>query len=135
LHSLESSLGTENPPPSKDGTERSWEVKYFESMPLAAVMPLLSKFQADVRNSESEMVTILLEQIDAGSLKVNKLEATIIPNSSYILRGNPYKADVFLSALDTTSPPIVYVGRYDSVQLEDGSYDYRMLEITIHLIL
>ncbi|MDX9695540.1 MAG: gliding motility protein GldM [Bacteroidales bacterium] len=126
-HSLESNLGTENPPPAKDGTERSWEVKYFESMPLAAVMPLLTKLQVDVRNSESEMVQYLLEQIDAGSLKVNKLEATIIPNSSYILEGNPYKADVFLAALDTTSPPIVYVGRYDSVLLEDGSYDYRML--------
>ncbi|OFX88285.1 MAG: hypothetical protein A2W99_10660 [Bacteroidetes bacterium GWF2_33_16] len=127
LHSLESSLGTENPPPAPDGTQREWEVKYFESMPLAAVMPLLSKFQADVRNSESEIVQYLLEQIDAGSLKVNKLEATVIPNSSYILRGNPYKADVFLSALDTTSPPIVYIGQYDSIKLEDGSFDYRMV--------
>lgn len=126
-HSLESNLGTENPPPSKDGTERSWEVKYFESMPLAAVMPLMTKLQVDVRNSESEIIQYLLEQIDAGSLKVNKLEATVIPNSSYILRGNPYKAEVFLSALDTTSPPVVYVGQVDSFKLEDGSYDYKMV--------
>ncbi|OFX47038.1 MAG: hypothetical protein A2X13_05520 [Bacteroidetes bacterium GWC2_33_15] len=127
LHSLESSLGTENPPPAKDGTERSWEVKYFESMPLAAVMPLLTKLQVDVRNSESEVVQYLLDQINAGSLPFNKLEPTVIPNTNYVLEGNPYKADVFLAAVDTLNFPIVLVGRYDSVKLEDGSYDYEMV--------
>ncbi|OFX19219.1 MAG: hypothetical protein A2041_10875 [Bacteroidetes bacterium GWA2_31_9b] len=126
-HSLESNLGTENPPPAKDGTERSWEVKYFESMPLAAVMPLLTKLQVDIRNSESEIVQYLLTQINAGSFSFNKLEPTVIPNTNYVLEGNAYKADVFLAAVDTLNLPIVYVGRYDSVRLDDGSFDYRMV--------
>ncbi|MBU8893134.1 MAG: gliding motility protein GldM [Bacteroidales bacterium] len=127
ISSLETNLETKAPPPSKDGTQKKWEVKYFAHMPLAAVMPLLSKMQVDVRNSESEIVQYLYRQIDAGSFAVNKIEATVIPNSSYILQGNEYKADVFLAALDTTAPPLVYIGNYDSVKNEQGVYEYNMV--------
>ncbi|MCG8411234.1 MAG: gliding motility protein GldM [Bacteroidales bacterium] len=126
VHSLEVNLETKDPPPTKDGERKPWEVKHFEHMPLAAVMPLLSKIQVDIRNSEAEVVQYLYKQIDAGSFSFNKLEATIIPNSSYILQGNPYKADIFLAAVDTTSPPIVYVGKYDSTLTKEGVYKYFM---------
>ncbi len=127
ISSLESNLETKDPPPSKDGERKKWEVKHFAHMPLAAVMPLLTKMQLDIRNSEAEIVQYLYNQIDAGSFSFNKLEATIIPNSSYILQGNPYKADVFLAAVDTTLPPIVYIGNYDSTFNEEvQAYEYFM---------
>lgn len=126
-HSIELNLETNDPPPSKDGEKKPWEVKHFEHMPLAAVMPLLTKMQVDIRNSEAEIVQYLYSQIDAGSFSFNKLEATIIPNSSYILQGNPYKADVFLAAVDTTLPPKVYIGNYDSTLTEEGVYEYYMV--------
>ncbi|HAF27971.1 MAG TPA: gliding motility protein GldM [Bacteroidales bacterium] len=127
IHSIELNLETEDPPPSKDGQRKEWEIHHFEGMPLAAVFPLLTKMQLDVRNAEAETVQYLYSQIDAGSFAVNKIEATVIPNSSYILQGNEYKADVFLAALDTTAPPIVYVGNYDSTRNEDGSIEYKMV--------
>jgi gliding motility-associated protein GldM len=127
IHSLETNLETKDPPKTEDGQHKSWEVKHFEHMPLAAVMPLLTKLQVDIRNAESEIVQYLYSQIDAGSFSFNKLEATVIPNSSYILQGNPYKADVFLAAVDTTLPPKVYIGKYDSTLTEDGVYEYNMV--------
>jgi len=127
IHSLETNLETNDPPKADDGEQKSWERKHFEHMPLAAVMPLLTKMQVDIRNSESEIVQYLYSQIDAGSFSFNKLEATIIPNSSYILQGNPYKADVFLAAVDTTLPPKVYIGQYDSTLNADGVYEYNMV--------
>ncbi|MBI9054984.1 MAG: gliding motility protein GldM [Bacteroidales bacterium] len=127
IHSLETNLETKDPPKTEDGQNKSWEVKHFEHMPLAAVMPLLTKLQVDIRNAESEIVQYLYSQIDAGSFSFNKLEATVIPNSSYILQGNPYKADVFLAAVDTTLPPKVYIGKYDSTLTEDGVYEYNMV--------
>lgn len=127
IHSIELNLETKDPPPSKDGEKKPWEVKHFEHMPLAAVMPLLTKMQVDIRNSEAEIVQYLYSQIDAGSFSFNKLEATIIPNSSYILQGNPYKADVFLAAVDTTLPPKVYIGQYDSTKSEEGVWEYFMV--------
>lgn len=127
IHSLETNLETKDPPPTKDGQYKKWEVKHFEHMPLAAVMPLLTKMQVDIRNSESEIVQYLYNEIDAGSFSFNKLEATVIPNSSYILQGNEYKADVFLAAVDTLAPPIVYIGNYDSALNEEGVYVYDMI--------
>jgi gliding motility-associated protein GldM len=127
IESIESNLDTEDPPPTKDGEHKVWEVKHLGHMPIAAIMPMLTKLQLDVRNSESEIVNYLYNQIDAGSFAVNKIEATVIPNSSYILQGNEYTADVFLAALDTTAPPIVYIGEYDSVANEDGVYEYNMV--------
>ena len=127
IQSIESNLDTSDPPPNNEGERKSWEIKHFGQMPLAAVMPLLTKFQVDIRNSETEMVRYLLNQIVAGEITFNKLEATVIPNTSYVLQGNDYKADVFLAAVDTTQPPIVLVGNYDSTRLEDGTWQYNMV--------
>ncbi|PLX10280.1 MAG: hypothetical protein C0597_17050, partial [Marinilabiliales bacterium] len=127
IHSLEINLNTDDPPKSDDGQKKTWEVKNFAHMPLAAVFPLLTKIQLDIRNSEAEVVQYLFSQISAGSIPFNKLEATVIPNTSYVLQGNPYKADVFIAAFDTTAAPIVYVGNYDStLNAETGSYDFTM---------
>jgi len=128
INSLMNNLNTADP----EGTESdhhehvSWEVKHFSHIPLGAIMPILSKFQADVTNSESEIVQYLLNQIDAGSFSFNKLEVAVIPNSSYIIEGNPYRADIFLAAVDTTAPPTVLVGRYDSTQNDEGIWEYTM---------
>ena len=127
ISSLQTNLDTEDPKHG-ESEHNTWEVKNFAHMPLAAVMPLLTKMQLDVRNSESEIVQYLYNEIDAGSFSFNKLEATVIPNSSYILQGNPYKADVFLAAVDTTLPPIVYIGQYDSTYNEENDvYEYNMV--------
>ncbi len=128
IHSLETNLDTSDPPKTEDGEKKSWEVKHFYHLPLAAVFPLLTKIQLDVRNSEAEIVQFLFNQISAGSIPFNKLEATVIPNTSYVLQGNPYKADVFIAAFDTTAAPTVFVGRYDSALNEEtGLYEYEMV--------
>lgn len=128
IKSLEKSLDTQDPPPEKDGERKSWEIDHFEHMPLAAVMPLLTKIQLDIRNSEAETVQYLYNQISAGSIPFNKLEATVIPNTSYVLQGNEYKADVFIAAVDTTAPPIVLIGQYDSTLNEETQmYEYNMI--------
>jgi len=128
IHSLETNLNTDDPPKNEDGEKKSWEVKHFSNMPLAAVMPLLTKMQLDIRNSEAEVVQHLFAQISAGSIPFNKLEATVIPNTNYVLQGNEYKADVFIAAFDTTAAPIVLVGRYDSTYNEESeSYEYNMI--------
>lgn len=91
----------------------SWEQGYFEDLPLAAVITLLSKMQADARNVEAEMLNYLLGQVDAGSIPVNTLEAVVIPDRSLVFKGQEYKAKVFLAAYDSTNTP--------EVKLTDGS--------------
>jgi gliding motility-associated protein GldM len=129
IEAISSSLDTSDPPPLEDREPKTWEIKHFYEIPLGAILPILSKIQADVRNAESEMIQYLFNQIEAGSFSFNKLEATVIPNSNNIIKGNEYRAEVFLAARDTTAPPKILIGKWDSVRNEDGTYDVEMTEI------
>jgi gliding motility-associated protein GldM len=130
-NSIESSLNTEV---KEDGKHKSteihtWEAEHFEHVPIAGVISIMSGLQINVRNAESEALRYLYTQIDAGAFKFNRLEATVIPNSNYIIKGNDYKADVFLAASDTTASPKVWVTEspspYDSVLDENGAIRYK----------
>jgi len=126
---ISKTLDTSDPPAREGHEKKSWEIKHFYGIPLAAVLPIISTLQADVRNAESEVIQYLLGQIDAGSFAFNKLEATVIPNANYMLQGSDYQAEVFLAARDTTAPPQVLVGQWDSVRQEDGSYQIEMTRV------
>ncbi|MFP4619695.1 MAG: gliding motility protein GldM [Bacteroidales bacterium] len=129
IETLEEALDTSDPTPAEGREQKSWEVKHFYDIPLGAVLPVISTLQSDVRNAESEAIQYLYNQIEAGSFSFNKLEATVIPNSNYLVQGNEYSADVFLAARDTTAPPQVIIGEWDSVRQEDGSYEVVMSEV------
>jgi gliding motility-associated protein GldM len=124
---IQAALDTSDPPVNlKEGGEnKSWESQRFLSKPLVAVLTLLSKIQIDVKNSESNMVNYLYAQIDAGSFKFNKLGARVIPNSSVVLQGEEYVAEVFLAAEDTTQQPTIIINNRQ-VEVEDGKATYRV---------
>jgi gliding motility-associated protein GldM len=115
-HSIESGLDTEPGGGHGEGggghgdTEmHSWEREHFEHLPMSGVITIMTGLQINVRNAQSEALKYLYSQIDAGSFKFNRLSATVIPNSNYIIKGNDYKAEVFLAASDTTASPTIYV--------------------------
>jgi len=92
---------------SRDG--KSWEYSMFEMMPIAAVVTILTKYQSDVRASEAEIVQFLKAQTDASDFRVNKIQAFVIPESKYIIKGDRYKARIVLSAVDSTQTPNYFV--------------------------
>ena len=121
IANIEQMLDTGNPPPSKDGTEHSWESYRFVHIPLIATLPQLTKVQVDVLNAESDLMAYLLNRVDAGDFKFNNISAVVIPNSDFVLRGGEFKAEVFLAASDTTQRPKVFIGPYDSVRSETSN--------------
>jgi len=112
INGIEKLLAT---PPHIDyeDVESPWENGICEYLPLAAVTANLTNIQSYVRNSESQAINYLLENIGINEVKVNKILATSIAQSSYVLQGDEYSADIFLAASDTTQDPIVIVGDYD----------------------
>lgn len=111
--SISKSLDTDPPEvpkgKKKDPEHSTWEYHKFGHSPLMGFLAIMSSMQIDLRNAESEMINYLYAQISAGEVKFNELEAVVIPNSNYIIRGNPYKANIFLAARDTTQAPDIYV--------------------------
>jgi gliding motility-associated protein GldM len=129
IEAINKALNTADPPAEEGHDQKTWEVKHFYDIPLGAVLPIISKLQSDIRNAEAESIQYLFNQIEAGSFSFNKLEATVIPNSNYVIQGNEYSAEVFLAARDTTAPPQVFIGEWDSVRQENGSYEVEMTRV------
>ena len=110
----------------------TWEQKMFDNMPAIAAVTLLTKLQNDIRQAESEALTNLITNIDIGDVRVNELNAYVIPNSNMIIRGGKYSANIVLAAIDTTQRPAIYVngskigssGLYEFTANNVGTHEY-----------
>ena len=101
----------------------TWEEYNFYDMPSVGALTLLSKWQADIKNMESEVISFFANNIDATSLKFSSAMATTIPSSNFVLVGDEFKSKIFLTAFDETSNPEILIGDYDS--LPDGTYKFK----------
>ena len=93
----------------EDGKEVLWEAANFFDVPLAAVMPLMSKMIVDVQDAQEDVLSWLLGGIEAKSYKFTDLMPLVVPESNYILRGDSFRADVLLAAYDATNAPDIFV--------------------------
>lgn len=126
-------LVTKNSPAPGSVTPLPWEQRMFENMPAVAAVTLLTKLQNDIRQAESEALSSLITSVDIGDVRVNELNAYVIPNSNMIIRGGKYSANIVLAAIDTTQRPTIYVngskltnpdGLYEFVPGQIGTHDY-----------
>ena len=101
-------------------TPQLWEEAKFESQPVVAAVTLLSKLQNDILYAEGEALSSLLSQVDAGDVRVNTLEAFVIPQSRLVMRGGKYSANIVLAAIDSTARPKIYIG---DKPLENSLYE------------
>ncbi len=106
----------------------SWEIANFHKMPLAAVMPLMSKMIIDIRDAEEDAIGWLLNSTEAKSLKFSNIMPLTIPQSNYILRGDTVRANIFLAAFDPTKKPEVYIDSKKWDGKDSSDLDYVGLE-------
>ena len=91
-------------------------------MPAAAAITLLSKLQSDVRATEGEVLHTLVSNIDVKDIRVNALNAFVIPNSQTIVRGDKFSAHIVMAAVDTTQKPQIFIGGKE-MNLPNGLYE------------
>lgn len=101
---------------------KNWQEYMFENMPVAAAVTLLSKLQSDVRYAEGEVLHTLVANIDIKDLRVNQLNAYVIPSSRTVVQGGKLTAQIIMAAVDTTRRPTIYVGG-KQVTSSDGTYE------------
>ena len=116
-----SNLTTEIPKDAQ-AMGKNWQEYMFESMPASAAVTLLSKLQSDVRYAEGEVLHTLVQNIDVKDIRVNLLDAFVIPNSQTVVRGDRFSARIVMAAVDTTQVPDIYIGN-QKVDLRDGLYE------------
>ena len=101
---------------------KNWQEYMFEAMPAVAAVTMLTKLQNDVRNAEKEVLHTLVQNIDVKDIRVNALDAFVIPNSQTIVQGDRFSARIVMAAIDTTMVPDIYIGG-QKVNLPDNIYE------------
>jgi len=92
-----------------------WQEYNFRDMPTVGALTILSKIQSDVRNSEADVIDFLKRDIDAKSLKFSSAEGLQVPQSNFVIKGDSFRSEIFISAKNPGQNPSIYVGDYDSL--------------------
>jgi len=117
------SLNAIDPPKGKEG-QKTWQQAYFgDGIPLGATLTTLAKIQADNKNAENEVVKKILGEVDQAVVNLDKFSAVAVAPSSYVIAGQPYTAEVFLTASDSKSSPDISVNG-SKLAVSDGKGKY-----------
>ena len=100
----------------------SWEQQIFENIPTIASLTMLTKLQSDIRSVEGDVLSDLVQNIDSGDLRVNKIAAQVIPRSQLVMQGSQYEASIVLSSYDSTRVPKIVVNGSTLPESAEGIY-------------
>ena len=100
----------------------SWEQQIFENIPTIASLTMLTKLQSDIRSVEGDVLSDLVQNIDSGDLRVNKIAAQVIPRSQLVMQGSQYEASIVLSSYDSTRIPKIVVNGTTLPESAEGIY-------------
>lgn len=93
--------------------KKDWAAYHFDHVPIVAVNTLLYKFQSDAINSSGLIIETLYKKIGEMKYDFDKLNATISAPASYVMKGETYMADVFLTASSSSTKAEVLLGQLD----------------------
>lgn len=123
-NNLKISLNADDPA-KKEGIKTTWQELFFgDGIPLTAAFTALTKIQADLRNTESDVVKSILGDVDKAVINLDRFEAIAVAPTSYILVGQTYESDVYLTASSSTVPDVFVGGQ--RLPIEEGKGKYKV---------
>lgn len=113
--SIEEALTLSTETESEDG----WALETFDHMPAAGVLAMLSQIQADAKTSESKIVDELKKLVGLTRVEFDQFKAEIVAPSSYVLRGKPFEARLFLAASSSDNSNIEIFANGQKLSIND----------------
>jgi gliding motility-associated protein GldM len=80
-----------------DSKAANWSEYKFKQMPVAAVMPTLTKFISDAKTSETALLNYFFQQVGGKTIKIDKFLVAFAPKKGYINRGDKFEAEVYMA--------------------------------------
>ena len=115
-----------------DSEKENWAQFTFQQMPVAAVLPLLTKMQNDMKVSETAVLNFLFKKISENSaIILDAYQPVVSANAGYIIKGEPYEAEIFLGAYSTTTDNIFVDVDGRSYPVRDGKATFKTQPGTI----
>jgi gliding motility-associated protein GldM len=88
----------------EDAKGKSWVDLKFKQMPVAAVMPGLSKISADAVTSETAILNYCLDRASGKTeITFDGFKVAIAPKKAYLTRGDKFEAEVYMAAFSKSN--------------------------------
>jgi gliding motility-associated protein GldM len=113
------------PKTQSTGNAGSWEAAYFRMAPTIAALTILSKFQNDIRNAESQVVELCHKKVGEVKIKYDQFKAIANASSSYVMGGDEIIINAGVGAFSSAAKPTVTIDGAGATALPDGSYEYK----------
>jgi gliding motility-associated protein GldM len=90
---------------TRDGGKKTWLKYHFEAFPLIASLTNLTQIQMDIKTTETEILSELLQGQLISDVSMTKYEAIVMADKTAFFQGENFKGKIVLGKLDPTLKP------------------------------
>ena len=109
---------------------QQWSNTYFHMTPTVASLAILSKFQNDIRNSQTSLVEFCYSQISSVSLPIDQFAVIASANATVVMSGDEVAITAGLGGFNKDSKPIITIDGSSVPIGADGQGIYKMAAST-----
>ena len=109
---------------STGDSAHDWTLRYFHMTPTIAGLTILSKFQSDIKNSESQVIDYLHKQIGEVKVVFNKFQPLVGTNATYLMPGDKLEITAGVGAYSDAAKPTIYINGAKQELTADGTAHY-----------
>jgi gliding motility-associated protein GldM len=113
------------PPTSSEAGKSDWAYAYFHMTPTIAAITIMSKFQNDVRNSESKAVEFCHKQIGQVEIIYDQFQAFAGTNTQYLMPGEELVITAGIGAFSKAAQPSVSIDGANVALNAEGTAEYK----------
>jgi gliding motility-associated protein GldM len=118
-------------PPSETGEAEkkdpaeNWTIRYFHMTPTVAALTILSKFESDVKNSESQVADYLHKQIGEVKVRFDQFDAIVSPSATYVMPGDELTVKAGIGAFSAAAKPTITFNGSNAPVDAEGIGEYK----------
>jgi gliding motility-associated protein GldM len=113
------------PPTSSEAGKSDWSYAYFHMTPTIAAITILSKFQNDVRNSESKAIEFCHKQIGQVEIIYDQFQAFAGTNTQYLMPGEELVITAGIGAFSKEARPSISIDGANVPLNAEGTAEYK----------
>jgi gliding motility-associated protein GldM len=103
---------------------RDWTDNYFNMTPSIAAMTILSKFQNDIKNSESQIVDYCHKKIGEVKIVFDQFQGIAQASSNYVMPGDKLTITAGVGAFSAAAKPKIYMDGQLQPLTADGTAEF-----------
>ncbi len=112
------------PPISQDGKKKDFTQSFFHMTPTIAALTMLSKFQNNIRNAESEIVTYCHSQIGKVEVHMDQAAVLVGQSSNYLMPGQELTVTAGVGSYSSAASPTISING-SNVPVSDAQGIYK----------